>query len=98
MLTLQISICMLKTQLFIPAHLILRRLFRTYSWPLMFFQRQLFQIKLVLNERKTKLMVFSSLKVNRWSHLKILTIKGQKIDRVTYYKYLGIWLDEKVEF
>jgi hypothetical protein len=38
----------------------------------------------VLNERKTTFMVLSSLKVNRWSHLHILAITGQLIDRVTY--------------
>jgi hypothetical protein len=30
--------------------------------------------------------------------LQILTIKGQQIDRVNSYKYLGIWLDEKLNF
>ena len=34
-------------------------------------QRQLFQLKRVLNERKTKCMVFSVLKVNRWSPFQI---------------------------
>ena len=58
-------------------------------------QKQLFQLKLVLNARKTTFMVFSVLKVNRWSHLPILTITDQQIDRVTY-KYLGIWLDENL--
>jgi hypothetical protein len=62
------------------------------------FQRQLFQLKLGLNERKTKFMVFSFLKGNRWTHLQIRTITGQQIDRFSSYKYLGMWLDEKLNF
>lgn len=58
-------------------------------------QKQLFHLKLVLNARKTQYMVLSNLKADKWSHLQILTLNYQLIERISSYKYLGIWLDEK---
>ena len=56
------------------------------------------QLKLVLNASKTKFMVFTRAQHVDYSNLCIKTLKGSHIDRVSEYKYLGIWLDDKVTF
>ena len=68
----------------------IEKAFQTLQLAIDAIQGKHFKSKLVLN---AKCMVFSSLNEDRWSHLEILTLKGQQIDRVTSYKYLGIWLD-----
>ena len=61
-------------------------------------QTVLAQLKLVLNASKTKFMVFTrSLNVD-YSNLCIKTVKEAQIERVSKYKYLGIWLDDKLTF
>jgi len=51
-------------------------------------QAQLYQLKLVLNAEKTKVMVFSNARKNELD-LNILTDHGKKIEVVSSYKYLG---------
>ena len=61
------------------------------------FQLSLIKLKLILNSSKTKCMVFTRCaKTNVSSG--ILTLKGEQIELVTAYKYLGIWLDDKLSF
>ena len=54
-------------------------------------------LELVLNIKRTKYMLFTR------SHNKlvippILTLEGDGVERVNTYKYLGIWLDERLGF
>uniref|UniRef100_A0A3B1IPA0 Reverse transcriptase domain-containing protein n=1 Tax=Astyanax mexicanus TaxID=7994 RepID=A0A3B1IPA0_ASTMX len=50
--------------------------------------------KLVLNAKKTKLMLFSRSLNSDVNCVNFTTLAGSTIERVTEYKYLGIWLDE----
>ena len=62
-------------------------------------QHSLFNLKLVLNADKTKYMIFSrssNITDDRLHH--ITTLTGHNIERVFEYKYLGIWLDQKLTF
>ena len=60
-------------------------------------QSSLFDLKLVLNSKKTKWMLFSrSLFVD--DSLSIVTLQGEPIEIVDSYKYLGIWLDTKLSY
>lgn len=59
-------------------------------------QKSLVGLKLVLNAKKTKLMVFT--RSHSLIDFTILTQSGTPIERVTSYKYLGIWLDDKLSF
>ena len=60
-------------------------------------QSSLFDLKLVLNSKKTKWMLFSrSPRVD--DSLCIVTLQGEPIEIVNSYKYLGIWLDTKLSF
>ncbi len=54
--------------------------------------------KLVLNSRKSKFMLFSRARHIDFTKLLILTTDGSLIERVSDYKYLGLWLDEKLSF
>ena len=60
-------------------------------------QLALNKLKLVLNSSKTKCMVFTKTP-NTNASSGILTLKGEQIELVTAYKYLGIWLDNKLSF
>lgn len=51
--------------------------------------------KLALNISKTKYLLFSPKKLQADP---ILSIKGEALDRVAYYKYLGITIDEKLNY
>ena len=53
-------------------------------------------MKLVLNAGKTKFILFSRAK--DIEGLQITTTNGSNIERISEYKYLGIWLDEKFTF
>uniref|UniRef100_A0A3B3TFJ6 Reverse transcriptase domain-containing protein n=1 Tax=Paramormyrops kingsleyae TaxID=1676925 RepID=A0A3B3TFJ6_9TELE len=59
-------------------------------------QKSLVGLKLVLNAKKTKFMVFT--RSHLLSEYTILTENGAPIERVSSYKYLGIWLDDKLSF
>ena len=61
-------------------------------------QDSLRELKLVLNADKTKFMIFSRANEIDFSSLRITTLNGGNIDRVSEYKYLGIWLDDKFTF
>ena len=61
-------------------------------------QNSLIKLKLVLNDVKTKLLFFTRSKDIDFSSIVITTLDGTIIERVTEYKYLGIWLDERLTF
>ena len=54
--------------------------------------------KLVLNTKKTKFMLFSRSTNTDFNTVNITTLTGSNLERVTDYKYLGIWLDDKLTF
>ena len=60
-------------------------------------KRPLKCIKLILNSKKTKWMLFSR-SPRVYTSLGIHTLQGEQIEIVNYYKYLGIWLDTKLSF
>ena len=60
-------------------------------------QRSLLLLKLVLNSNKTKYMIFSRGRT-KVTDLTITTLNGSLIERVSSYKYLGIWVDERLAF
>ena len=61
-------------------------------------QDALIALKLVLNSSKTKFMIFSRAQNINYDFLHINTFNGSPIERVTEYKYLGIWLDDQLTF
>ena len=61
-------------------------------------QNCLVDLRLVLNTEKTKYMCFSRARITHFNDLIIHTNNGSHIERVTEYKYLGIWIDEKLSF
>ena len=61
-------------------------------------QKALINLKLVLNAGKTKCMLFSRARNASTDNLHLSTLSGSCIERVTEYKYLGVWLDEKLTF
>ena len=61
-------------------------------------QDELCSLKLVLNATKTKFMLFTRAKNVDYNSLHINAVNGDSIERVAQYKYLGIWLDEKLSF
>ena len=61
-------------------------------------QEALTKLRLVLNASKTKCMLFSRARKTELNKLHISTINGTNIERVSEYKYLGVWLDEKFTF
>lgn len=60
-------------------------------------QYTLDKLKLVLNSKKTKYMIFNRTH-RKDTDITISTLCGSEIERVGSYKYLGIWLDEKLAF
>lgn len=61
-------------------------------------QYTLLSLKLVLNTQKTKFMVFSKARAQLLDNCGILSLDGKSIERVSSYKYLGIWIDDKLSF
>ena len=61
-------------------------------------QDSLKSLKLMLNESKTKFMIFSNGRNNVPSTHRICTRSGTNIEQVPCYKYLGIWLDDRLSF
>lgn len=61
-------------------------------------QIQLYQLKLVLNVEKTKIMLYSKSKKSLDSFPSIFTIHGEQIEQVKLYKYLGILIDDQLSF
>ena len=61
-------------------------------------QNSFHNLKLTLNDNKTKFMVFSKSKNTNFSNLLITTTNGSNIERVSEYKYLGLWLDDRLNF
>ena len=75
------------------AHLAMDKLQHAFN----ILQEELIALKLVLNASKTKFMLFSKSKTT-YNDLRIDTLNRSPIDRVSEYKYLGIWLDDKLTF
>ena len=61
-------------------------------------EKQLSDLKLVLNFAKTKWIIFTKARSADFNSLKLCSIYGTALERVTSYKYLGIWVDEKLDF
>src|SRR4029434_1071943 len=61
-------------------------------------QDSLKSLKLMLNESKTKFMIFSNGRNNVPPTHRICTRSGTNIEQVPCYKYLGIWLDDRLSF
>ena len=61
-------------------------------------QAALANLKLVLNTDKTKFMVFTRARKDDTVQQDIFTKNKSIIERVSEYKYLGIWLDDKLTF
>ena len=61
-------------------------------------QKSLLDLKLALNADKTKFMMFTKGRVFDNTDPHLYTLNGTAIERVPHYKYLGIWLDEKLTF
>ena len=55
-------------------------------------------LNLVLNAVKTKLMVFSRSRTVDKNDVLIISKNGVTIERVSSYKYLGVWIDDKMTF
>lgn len=61
-------------------------------------QSTLNDLKVVLNAHKTKFMLISRARGNGSKNMHISTVQEFIIERVTEYKYLGIWIDDKFTF
>jgi len=61
-------------------------------------QISLHGLKLVLNTKKTKTMMFSRARSQSSDKITINTLDGDLIENVSSYKYLGFWLDNKLSF
>ena len=61
-------------------------------------QTSLFKSKLVLNSNKTKFMLFSKAKTTGTDIPPLSTLDGTSIEKVSKYKYLGLWLDDNLSF
>lgn len=61
-------------------------------------QKSLLNHKLLLNVAKTKYMLFSRTRNINHDTMNLATIEGSRIERVTDYKYLGVWIDEDLTF
>ena len=61
-------------------------------------EQWLFANKLTLNANKTKLMLFGKKRKLDTIGQFDITIGGEKIERVEYFKYLGIYLDQYMNF
>lgn len=62
---------------------------------MLIIQIQLSQLKLVLNADTAKVMQFSNRSLRT---LDIFTAQGAKLEVVSSYKYLGIWIDDCLSF
>ena len=60
-------------------------------------QASLLSLRLALNEKKTKYMVFTRTR-SSLPNVEVSTTNGTLLERVKTYKYLGIWLDEKLNY
>lgn len=61
-------------------------------------QHSLFQLKLVLNADKTKLMLFSNFTMVPQTVPVLSTLKGNIMEVVHEYKYLGVLIDNSLTF
>ena len=61
------------------------------------FQKSLLDLRLVLNAEKTKYMLFTK-RTLIGNYPQLCASDGTIIERVPHYKYLGIWLDDKLTF
>ena len=61
-------------------------------------EKQLSDLKLFLNFAKTKWIIFTKARSTDFNSLKLCSRNGTALERVTSYKYLGIWVDEKLDF
>ena len=61
-------------------------------------QLALIKLKLVLNADKTKCMLFTRARDIDFSQLNLTTLNDSKIEQVSIYKYLGIWLDDRLNY
>uniref|UniRef100_A0A673ZIM1 Reverse transcriptase domain-containing protein n=1 Tax=Salmo trutta TaxID=8032 RepID=A0A673ZIM1_SALTR len=61
-------------------------------------QGSLLQLKLVLNAKKTNVMFFSRSKLSVRNTFVITSLDGTQIKQVSAYKYLGVWLDDRLSF
>jgi hypothetical protein len=59
-------------------------------------QQNLYDLKVLLNSLKTKCIVISYSKHSE-NHV-ITTLESHSIEQVKTYKYLGVWVDEKLCF
>ena len=53
---------------------------------------------MALNALKTKVMIVSKTLLQSFDNLRMSMSDGTLIERVSSYKYLGIWIDEKLSF
>jgi len=61
-------------------------------------QNRFCALKLVVNEKKTKCMLFSNSKISTENSISLLTLQGNLITSVSEYKYLGIIIDNTLRF
>lgn len=61
-------------------------------------ERQLIELKLVLNVSKTKSMIFSNGKKVHEPLPNVLSLQGYAIDVVHSFKYLGVLIDDQLSF
>ena len=61
-------------------------------------QRAFKELKLVLNASKTKVMFFTKSRNIDVNSFQISLSNGSILERVKEYKYLGLWIDEKLTF
>ena len=61
-------------------------------------QQALINLKLSLNAGKTKYMVFTRKLNSPPTADNLYTIEGVPIEKVSNYKYLGVWIDDKLSF
>ena len=61
-------------------------------------QGSFIQLKLVLNAKKTHFMIFNRFKKLVENTLALTSLDGSRINQVSAYKYIGIWLDDELSF
>ena len=61
-------------------------------------QKEFAKLKLVLNASKTKVMLFSKARNTDLDSFQITLANGTQLEKVSEYKYLGLWIDEKLTF
>lgn len=67
---------------------------RLYLVSINILQAILNNLKLALNPHKTKFMLFLRARDNASKNFYVSTLQGSNIERVTVYKFPGIWLDD----